>query len=200
MLWLRSTARAMWRMLASEPCLVDDVLKTLLRVQREGVRQHGCQRQGSCCRFLAVSVWMRPAPLHPGLHAPLQPFLPSPPAPKPGPPQGRLGQGPRGHSQAGLRAARESPWGSLEGLLGPRHAPESTVRGPGGSLEGSRALPGPPPSPAAVSRYEIAHVGARCFSMRLLTRAKVLSPQARTGLWEAQGAGRGRGHPRQMEP
>ncbi|KAM6187497.1 maestro heat-like repeat-containing protein family member 7 [Sarcoramphus papa] len=50
-----STARAMWRMLASEPCLVDDVLKTLLRVQREGARQRHCQRQGSCCRFLAVA-------------------------------------------------------------------------------------------------------------------------------------------------
>lgn len=37
----------------------------------------------------------------PGLRAPLQPVSPSPPAPKPGPPQGRLGQGPRGHSQAG---------------------------------------------------------------------------------------------------
>lgn len=102
-LWLCSTARVMWSVLASEPCLADDVLKTLLRVQRKNARRRSFKGECICCSLLAVSVWRRPAPPCPGLRIPLQPLLPPPPAPKPGPPQGRLGQGPWGHSQAGQR-------------------------------------------------------------------------------------------------
>ncbi|KAM9588613.1 maestro heat-like repeat-containing protein family member 7 isoform 1-T1 [Morphnus guianensis] len=49
-----STARAMWRMLASEPCLVESVLKRLL-LQQEDASQHGHTRECSCCPFLAVA-------------------------------------------------------------------------------------------------------------------------------------------------
>lgn len=72
------TAKAMWNMLASEPCLVKDVLKILLMVQQNVIWQKTFAQTCSCCRFLAVSVWMRPAAPYPGLCAPLQPLLPSP--------------------------------------------------------------------------------------------------------------------------
>ncbi|KAM9589284.1 maestro heat-like repeat-containing protein family member 1 [Morphnus guianensis] len=44
----------MWRMLASEPCLVESVLKRLL-LQQEDASQHGHTRECSCCPFLAVA-------------------------------------------------------------------------------------------------------------------------------------------------
>ncbi|XP_040976770.1 maestro heat-like repeat-containing protein family member 7 [Aquila chrysaetos chrysaetos] len=49
-----STARAMWRILASEPCLADSVLRRLL-LQQEDASQRGDTGECSRCRFLAVA-------------------------------------------------------------------------------------------------------------------------------------------------
>lgn len=82
-LWLCSTARTMWSMLAADQCLAHDVLKELLVVQHNGPKSCLRDRQHHWCyRFMAVSVRMRPAPPSPGRHATLQPLLPSPPAPQ----------------------------------------------------------------------------------------------------------------------
>ncbi|XP_072717056.1 maestro heat-like repeat-containing protein family member 7 [Ciconia boyciana] len=50
-----STARAMWSSLASEPCLGDDVLKTLLQVQQKIGQQCSIAGERSYCVFLAVA-------------------------------------------------------------------------------------------------------------------------------------------------
>ncbi|XP_074992541.1 maestro heat-like repeat-containing protein family member 7 isoform X2 [Calonectris borealis] len=50
-----STARAMWKMLASEPCLADDVLKRLLLIQQKGTRQHHCEAELVCCNFVSLT-------------------------------------------------------------------------------------------------------------------------------------------------
>lgn len=82
-LWLCSTARAMWSTLASDQCLVDSVLKVLLMAQQKGPKSYSLNKPCCwCCRFTAVSVRMRPAPPNPGRRATLQPLLPSPPAPQ----------------------------------------------------------------------------------------------------------------------
>ncbi|KAM6227874.1 uncharacterized protein M6G45_017575 [Spheniscus humboldti] len=54
-----STARAMWSTLASEPCLADDVLKTLLLLQRKNARRHSFKGECICCSLLAVASAMR---------------------------------------------------------------------------------------------------------------------------------------------
>ena len=50
--------------------------------------------------------------------------------------------GPRAPSM-GPCQARESPWGSLEGSLGPARAPERAVRGPGVLCRAAGPCPGP---------------------------------------------------------
>ncbi|PKU45857.1 maestro heat-like repeat-containing protein family member 7 [Limosa lapponica baueri] len=54
-----NTARAMWNTLACEPCLVGDVLRTLLLVSKRCIRQHSITGDYSCRDLLAVAGAMR---------------------------------------------------------------------------------------------------------------------------------------------